>query len=295
MLIDLDGPSPYDPDARPVAAVARPLGIRTNNWAEWTAVVLALERARALGASEVELVLDSKLVVEQLLGRWRVREPSLVPLRDRARDVLVAFRHWTASHEGRASNRAADALANLALDDPAAASALEAAAPGTPGVAAVRPPVKTAGDSSPEQSGAEEGCAICAAQDGDAGLRRVEVWRDEVWRLTISLAAPVLGFAYLEPHRHVPSLAELEGQEASTLGTVLSRVVRALRDSTEAERVYVYVFGERMPHLHFNLAPHRPGDPLRGGQELADPSAPVLPEARLAATARRVRLSMADR
>ncbi len=127
VLIDLDQPSPYDTDAPPVAVVARPLGIRTNNWAEWTAVVLALERARSLGASEVELVLDSKLVVEQLMGRWRVKEPSLVPLHARATRMLPGFRAWTVRHEARASNRAADALANLALDDPLRAEALERA------------------------------------------------------------------------------------------------------------------------------------------------------------------------
>jgi len=130
VLIDLDGPSPSNPDALPVAVIARPLGIRTNNFAEWTAVILALERAVALGASEVQLVLDSKLVVEQLMGRWRVKEPSLAPLHARARSLLSAIGTWSARHEGRASNTAADALANLALDDPSAAQAAEAA--GTP-------------------------------------------------------------------------------------------------------------------------------------------------------------------
>lgn len=125
MLIDLDGPSPRDPDAAPEAVVSRPLGRRTNNFAEWTAVILALERATAIGAREVELVLDSKLVVEQLMGRWRVKEPSLVPLHARARTLLDSLERWTAHHEGRASNRAADALANLALDDPGAAARAE--------------------------------------------------------------------------------------------------------------------------------------------------------------------------
>ncbi len=128
VLIDLAGPSPYDPDAKPVAVIARPLGRRTNNFAEWTAVILALERAAELGAAEVELVLDSKLVVEQLVGRWRVKEPSLVPLHGQARRLLRDLGAWTARHEGRWSNRAADALANLALDDPEAAARLEVGA-----------------------------------------------------------------------------------------------------------------------------------------------------------------------
>ncbi len=116
-----------------MAVIARPLGIRTNNYAEWTAVVLGLERAAELGASEVELVLDSKLVVEQISGRWRVKQPALIALHRQAQTALKKFSRWSARHEGRASNRAADALANLALDDPAAARRAEAATAGPGG------------------------------------------------------------------------------------------------------------------------------------------------------------------
>lgn len=127
VIIDADRPGANDPDTPPVAVIARPLGIRTNNYAEWTAVVLGLERAAEMGATEVELVLDSKLVVEQLMGRWRVKEPTLITLHRQARTALARFSRWSARHEGRASNRAADALANLALDDPAAARRAEMA------------------------------------------------------------------------------------------------------------------------------------------------------------------------
>jgi ribonuclease HI len=105
--------------------VARSLGIQTNNYAEYTAVVLALEKALALDAREVELVLDSQLVVEQLVGRWKVRHPAIKPLVAQAHALLAQFARWSVRHERRESNHAADALANLALDDPAAAEALE--------------------------------------------------------------------------------------------------------------------------------------------------------------------------
>ena len=52
---------------------------------------------------------------------------------------------------------------------------------------------------------------------------------------------------------------------------MLARVTRVLRDAARAEKTYVYVFGDRIPHLHFNLAPHRDGDGLRGGPGLLDP------------------------
>ena len=105
--------------------IARPLGVRTNNVAEYAGLVLALRLARRLGAEEVDLVLDSNLIVEQLNGRWRVRDMKLAGLFREAQALLAGLRRWTASHEPRARNRAADALANLALDDPAAAADLE--------------------------------------------------------------------------------------------------------------------------------------------------------------------------
>ena len=134
VLIDASRPDARHPDAAPVAVIARPLGIRTNNVAEYAAVELALEAAHDLGAREVELVLDSKLIVEQLTGRWRIRHPGLVGLHGRIQRLLAGFDRWAVRHEGRASNRAADELANLALDDPATAAALERGTAGSPAV-----------------------------------------------------------------------------------------------------------------------------------------------------------------
>jgi ribonuclease HI len=105
--------------------IARPLGVRTNNVAEYAALVLALREAKRLGVAEIDLRLDSQLIVEQLLGRWRVKDAKLRALFDEARGLLAGFRRWDARHEPRARNHAADALANLALDDPAAAASLE--------------------------------------------------------------------------------------------------------------------------------------------------------------------------
>jgi probable phosphoglycerate mutase len=126
VLIDASRPDATHPDAPPLAVVARPLGVQTNNVAEYTALLLALEAARGLGAEEVDLRLDSLLIVEQLHGRWRVRDAKLAPLHAEARRLLSGFQRWQARHEPRATNRAADALANLALDDPAAAARIEA-------------------------------------------------------------------------------------------------------------------------------------------------------------------------
>ncbi|MGE0599152.1 MAG: HIT family protein [Dehalococcoidia bacterium] len=101
------------------------------------------------------------------------------------------------------------------------------------------------------------------------------MWEDGLWRLTTSLVAPVAGFSYLEPKRHIPDITTLDGPEAETLGLVLARVTSALKQATNAELVYVNVFGERVAHLHFNLAPHTKGDALTGGPGMLAPGADI--------------------
>jgi ribonuclease H / adenosylcobalamin/alpha-ribazole phosphatase len=125
VIIDASRPDAAHPDAPPLAVIARPLGIQTNNYAEYMGVILGLERAVAMGAREVELVLDSMLIVEQLSGRWKVKHPAIRPLAARAHGLLAGLDAWSIRHERREFNRQADAWANLALDDPAAAAAAE--------------------------------------------------------------------------------------------------------------------------------------------------------------------------
>ncbi len=126
VLIDASRPGAEAIDAEPVSVVSRPLGVQTNNVAEYTALVLALKEAQRLGAREIDLRLDSKLIVEQLHGRWKVKDAKMREWWTEARSLLASFDTWDATHEPRATNKAADALANLALDDPGAAARLEA-------------------------------------------------------------------------------------------------------------------------------------------------------------------------
>lgn len=105
-------------------------------------------------------------------------------------------------------------------------------------------------------------CVLCRGADADPELMRTEVWSDELWRLTTATEAEVPGFSYLEPRRHVPYVTELDGPEAATFGPVLARVTAALKEAAGAEVVYVYVFGDGVPHLHLHLAPHTEGDAL---------------------------------
>ena len=105
-----------DPSARPDATISAAIGTTTNNVAEWKAVISAIELAAEMGASEIHLLLDSKLVVEQLNRRWRVRDAKLAPLCDEARARLTRFAVWSAEHVSREENHQADALANEGLD-----------------------------------------------------------------------------------------------------------------------------------------------------------------------------------
>jgi ribonuclease HI len=116
-LYDLARPDARDPWATPDATISEYLGRQTNNVAEYTGVVRAVELARELGAARVELLLDSNLIVEQLHGRWRVKDVKLRPLWAAALQTLRTFPDgWDAAHVRRAQNATADGLANEAID-----------------------------------------------------------------------------------------------------------------------------------------------------------------------------------
>jgi len=116
-LISLARADARDPRAAPDASISDYLGIQTNNVAEYTAVVRAIGLALELGARRLELLLDSKLIVEQLAGRWRVKDMKLRPLWAEAlRQLRTLPDGWVAAHVPRAQNSLADALCNEAID-----------------------------------------------------------------------------------------------------------------------------------------------------------------------------------
>jgi ribonuclease HI len=92
------------------------LGVVSNNVAEYRGLLLGLERARALGADEVEVVNDSELVAKQVNGQYKVKHPDMRPLHARAMEALGQFRRWSIRSVPRAQNADADALVNQALD-----------------------------------------------------------------------------------------------------------------------------------------------------------------------------------
>lgn len=149
-------------------------------------------------------------------------------------------------------------------------------------------------------------CVLCRGVEGDPELGRIQVWEDELWRLTTSIhpSETARGFSFLEPKRHIPDITGLEGEEAVTFGTVIGTVAAVLKEATGADLVYVYVFGGHIDHLHIHLAPHAEGDSLNDsmirGEFIEEPlpsgtvaivstEFPPVPEDELRATAETIR------
>ena len=104
------------PDGQVLYAGGETIGVATNNVAEYRALLAGLHRARELGATEVDVLGDSALVVNQVNGAWKIKEAHLRPLREEAVRALQAFDRWTLRHVRREHNAHADELVNQALD-----------------------------------------------------------------------------------------------------------------------------------------------------------------------------------
>lgn len=105
----------YDPEGREAYRLGRGIGTATNNEAEYRAAIAALEAALALGARRIDLRMDSELVVRQMSGRYRVRNPRLARLYARILALRQRFDEVVVRHIPRTENGLADALANEAL------------------------------------------------------------------------------------------------------------------------------------------------------------------------------------
>ena len=92
------------------------LGTAANNVAEYRGLLLGLERAAALGATEIDVINDSELIAHQVTGRYKVKHPDMKPLHAEALRALGGFERWSIRPVPRAQNADADALVNQALD-----------------------------------------------------------------------------------------------------------------------------------------------------------------------------------
>jgi ribonuclease HI len=128
LVVNVDGGARGNPGPAAVAAVAstpegdilaergETIGEATNNIAEYRAVLLGVSLARELGATELELIGDSELVVRQVRGEYKVKQEHLRPLHAEVLRELMGFEKWSIRHVRRDENAAADALVNSTLD-----------------------------------------------------------------------------------------------------------------------------------------------------------------------------------
>lgn len=114
------GPAAYgallQQDGKTFATINDFLGDTTNNVAEWTGLVKILEKARELGVKDLEVRMDSELVVKQLSGIYKVKNEGLMPLYEKAKILSSRFPKFRIVHVRREYNKEADKLANQALD-----------------------------------------------------------------------------------------------------------------------------------------------------------------------------------
>lgn len=104
------------PEGEVLDEASETLGVCTNNVAEYRGLLLGLQRAKELGATEVEVVNDSELIAKQVNGQYKVKHADMKPLHAAALQVLGGFDAWTVRSVPRAQNSHADALVNQALD-----------------------------------------------------------------------------------------------------------------------------------------------------------------------------------
>ena len=128
VVINVDGGSRGNPGPAGIAAVAtdpsgeslaersETIGKATNNVAEYRALLLGIELAKELEADDVEFVGDSLLIVEQVRGKWKVKQDHLRPLHTKVTDALRDLPSWSIRHVKRDENTRADELLNEALD-----------------------------------------------------------------------------------------------------------------------------------------------------------------------------------
>lgn len=106
------------PDGTIIAEISQFLGIQTNNYAEYKALYLTLCEAIKIGIKYVEVYIDSKLVVEQINGKWKVKSPNIINIYRDIVELLPQFDKISFIHIYRKYNTESDALANKAMDNP---------------------------------------------------------------------------------------------------------------------------------------------------------------------------------
>jgi len=105
-----------DGSGKKIRDVSKYIGEATNNIAEYSALLYGLEEALILRADEIKINLDSELVAKQITGEYRVKDPNIKPLFERAINMLKSFKNFEVNHIDRSENKEADKLVNKAIN-----------------------------------------------------------------------------------------------------------------------------------------------------------------------------------
>ena len=108
-----------DPEGRNILEISEYLGIQTNNYAEYSAVIIILQRiidTHMNVNNSFEVCMDSLLVVKQINGEWKVKHKNIIPLFNKLKEIISHFENITFTHVYRSLNTRADLLANKAMD-----------------------------------------------------------------------------------------------------------------------------------------------------------------------------------
>jgi ribonuclease HI len=128
LVVNVDGGARGNPGPAAIAVVVQDadggvldergeaIGRATNNVAEYRALLLGIERAAALGATELELIGDSELVVKQVRGEYKVKDATMRELHAQVKEALKGFESWSIRHVRREHNAEADRLVNETLN-----------------------------------------------------------------------------------------------------------------------------------------------------------------------------------
>ncbi|PIR66322.1 MAG: ribonuclease H [Parcubacteria group bacterium CG10_big_fil_rev_8_21_14_0_10_36_14] len=104
-------------NGRTIKEYGKYIGETTNNQAEYRALISALETAKEMGAEEVNIFMDSELIVKQVKGEYKVKHPGLAPLFLKLHNLRMGFKKFSVAHIRRERNTEADALVNKAIDE----------------------------------------------------------------------------------------------------------------------------------------------------------------------------------
>jgi len=142
-------------------------------------------------------------------------------------------------------------------------------------------------------------CYICRKHRGEEPVPGGPIYEDNLVYASHVRLSPdgraYLGWCFVETRRHAPGLADLTDAEAQSIGWLVARLSRDLKEELQAEHVYAFVLGDHVPHLHVHVIPRHPGAPQEYWGVRVDewPDAPRGDEAEIAALVTRLRARLA--